>query len=118
MKKRARKLKPQYYQALWKHTEARRLELEQRYAAARNEVEAAKARYEKVFPQTIELYREVRALKDKMHAYKERLGGLLSADQREAAKITGCAEDEYAIQLVRLCKQKIEELTSLTGRYP
>lgn len=115
MKKRARKPAPrQNYQALWRQTEWRRQELEKQYVAAKEELAAAKQLYEKAFPQTVELYHEVRALKENVRAYKERLGNLLSAEQREAAKITGCAEDEYAIQLIRLCKQKIEEISRLT----
>lgn len=118
MKKRARKPAPrQNYQALWKYTEQRRLELEQKMVATRDELENSKALYEKAFPETVRLYQELRKAREEMKAYKERLANMLDDDQRQAALAAWCPEDEYAIQLIRLCKRKIEELSSLKGRY-
>lgn len=59
----------------------------------------------------------IRELEARHQSYKKRLVGLLDDRQREHARITGCAEDEYAIQLIRLCNQKIAELSSLRS-YP
>jgi len=105
-----------YRQADWRRRELEK-ELEQKIAAAKQEIEAATKRYEEAFPQTVALYQEVRALKESMRSYKERLASMLDGKQREAAKISRLSEDEYAIQLIRLCKRKIEELSSLTGSY-
>lgn len=122
MKKRLRKPAPrQNYQMLYRQADWRRRELEkeleQKIAAAKQEIEAATKRYEEAFPQTVALYQEVRALKESIRAYKARLANMLDTQQREAAKISRLPEDEYAIQLIRLCKRKIEEISSLTGRY-
>lgn len=118
MKRKPKPATRQNYQMLYRQADWRRRELEkeleQKIAAAKQEIEAATKRYEEAFPQTVALYQEVRALKDSMRAYKARLASLLSNEQREAAKITGCEEDEYAIQLIRLCRQKIEEISRLT----
>jgi len=122
MKKSARKpSRPRKdYEVLWRQADWRRRELEkeleQKIAAAKQEIEAATKRYEEAFPQTVALYQEVRALKESLRVYKARLAGLLDEEQLEAAKISHCAPDEYAIQLIRLCKRKIEEISSLTGR--
>jgi predicted nucleic acid-binding Zn-ribbon protein len=101
------------YQEFWKRAEWVKDELEKKLRRANDEIVAAQRRYEEAFPQTVELYHEVQALRAQMESYKKRLASMLTDQQREAAKITGCDEDEYAIQLIRLCRQKIEEISRL-----
>jgi len=119
-RKRAQKrAKPrQNYKALYRYTELRREELEKRYAEMRVELEDARALYEKAFPENVRLSRELSEATNKMLAYRQRLAGMLTNEQRDFAKVARCPEDEYAMQLIRLCQRKIDELSSLTGRYP
>lgn len=113
MKRKPKPAPRQNYQGLYKQAEWQRLELEKKIAAANEEIASAQQRYEKAFPQTVELYREVAQLRAEMRAYKQRLADMLDDKQREFADIARCPQDEYAIQLIRLCKRKIEELSRL-----
>jgi len=70
--------------------------------------------YQKAIPEYVAMVDEVQRLKADMVAYKQRLAEALDPDQIEAAQITGCPPDEYAIQLIRLCKRKIDELKRFT----
>lgn len=116
--KPAKKKKPgKDYQALYRECLKDIDALTEEITALRQELEQAEERYKRLVPDTYRLMDENRALADDFAAYRGKLASLLTPEQAEAARISWCAPDVYAMNLIRLCQRKIEEISSLTGSY-
>lgn len=69
--------------------------------------------FEAKLPRLAEIINTVHLYEDGLLFYKRSLGALLTPEQKEHARIAQVSEDQYAMELIRLCQYKIAEINSL-----
>lgn len=74
------------------------------------EADAWRVRYEKAYPEMQQLKNAATSSDRSWRELVAKLSSLLTKEQKEAANICRCQEYVYAINLIRLCNQKIDEL--------